>query len=68
MLEYGLFVGALGSRERVFVVMPRGVELKVPSDMLGLKLLTYDPKKPLDTALKPVALEIIEAIKRLGPR
>ena len=68
VLEYGLYVGALGSRERVFVVAPRGVDLKIPSDILGLKILTYATDKPLDVALAPVASEISEAVARLGPR
>lgn len=68
VLEYGLFVGALGSRERIFVLSPRGADLKIPSDLDGLKLLTYDPAKPLDTALAPVASEISEVVRRLGPR
>jgi len=68
VLEYGLFAGALGSRERVFIVQPRGVDLKLPSDILGLKPITYDASKPLDLALAPGVSEICEAIARLGPR
>jgi len=68
VLEYGLFAGALGSRERVFVIVPRGVDLKIPSDIQGLNLIKYDPNKPLDVALAPLASEIIEAVSRLGPR
>lgn len=41
--EHGFFTGGLG-RGRVFVVKPRGVDLKVPSDWGGITLLDYDPK------------------------
>jgi len=58
----------LGSRERVFVIVPRGVDSKIPTDIQGLNLVKYDPNKPLDVALAPVASEIIEAVSRLGPR
>jgi CRP/FNR family transcriptional regulator, cyclic AMP receptor protein len=35
IFELGLFMGALG-RERSFIVRPRGVALKIPSDLLGI--------------------------------
>ena len=68
VLEYGLFAGALGSRERVFIIVPNGVDLKIPSDIQGLNLVKYDTGKPLDVALAPHVLEISEAVARLGPR
>lgn len=40
VLELGLFVGALG-RHRVFLVMPRGVDIKIPTDLLGVMPLRY---------------------------
>lgn len=68
VLEYGLFAGALGDRQRVFILKPRGSTLKIPSDIQGLTPLTYDASKPLDIALDPVAIQIAEAVARLGPR
>ena len=68
ILEYGLFAGALGRRERVFMVVPRGVELKLPSDLAGLRVLDYDTTKDLAIALAPVAIEISQTVARLGPR
>lgn len=68
VLEYGLYVGALGSRERVFIVTPQGAPIKLPSDINGLTRLTYDPTKPLDTELARVAMEIRDIVNRLGPR
>ena len=40
--EHGFFTGGLG-RGRVFIVMPRGVDLKLPSDWAGITILDYDP-------------------------
>jgi len=39
--EHGLFTGGLG-RSRVFIVKPRGVDLKLPSDWGGITILDYD--------------------------
>ncbi len=41
ILELGLFMGRLG-RERVFAVKPQGVNVKVPTDLLGITCPTYD--------------------------
>ena len=68
VLEYGLFLGALGRRERVFIVAPRGVDLKFPSDLHGITRLDYDPSDPLPAALAQVAYAIVEAVERHGPR
>jgi predicted nucleotide-binding protein len=39
--EHGFFTGGLG-RDRTFIVKPRGVDLKVPSDWAGITSLDYD--------------------------
>ena len=73
VFELGLFMGQMG-RERTIVVTPRGVELKLPSDLLGLNPITF--AKPADgfdqgqlaTALAPVCTQLKSHIKRLGPR
>lgn len=49
VFELGLFMGVLG-RKRVFIVKPRGLALKVPSDLLGLIPLDYDPAKAVANA------------------
>jgi CRP/FNR family transcriptional regulator, cyclic AMP receptor protein len=41
VFELGLFMGAL-ARLRTFVVVPRGVDLKIPTDILGLTPVLYD--------------------------
>ncbi|HKI03560.1 MAG TPA: nucleotide-binding protein [Thermoanaerobaculia bacterium] len=41
LFESGLFMGALG-RSRVFLVYDETVDLKLPSDLAGINLATYD--------------------------
>jgi CRP/FNR family transcriptional regulator, cyclic AMP receptor protein len=41
--EHGFFTGGLG-RGRVFIVRPRDVDLKLPSDWGGITILDYNPK------------------------
>ena len=41
IFELGLFMGAI-TRARTFVVMPRGTDLKIPSDILGLTPVMYE--------------------------
>jgi CRP/FNR family transcriptional regulator, cyclic AMP receptor protein len=45
--EHGFFVGGLG-RSRTFIVKPRNVELKLPSDWGGITILDYDPNGTMD--------------------
>lgn len=65
--ERGFFTGGLG-RGRVFVVKPRGLDLKVPSDWGGITLLDYDPAGTLDdlsSRLGPAVNAIRREIDRL---
>jgi predicted nucleotide-binding protein len=48
ILELGLLIGAVG-RERTFIVRPKGVDMKMPSDLLEIKPVTY----PIDPAIDP---------------
>jgi len=41
IFECGLFMGAVG-RERVFIICDQSIELKIPSDLAGVTLATYD--------------------------
>jgi hypothetical protein len=41
IFECGLFMGAVG-RDRVFIVCDQSVSLKIPSDLAGITLATYD--------------------------
>ena len=42
IFELGLFMGAL-TRQRTFFVKPRGMDIKIPSDLFGVTPLEYDP-------------------------
>lgn len=67
--ELGLFMGRLASR-RVFLIREHGVDIKIPSDLLGLTPLTYVLKASgtLATALGPVCTELRKVISELGVR
>lgn len=41
VFEVGLFMGAL-TRRRTFIVVPHGMNLRIPTDLLGLTYLEYD--------------------------
>ena len=68
VFELGLFMGLLG-RERTFVVKPRGVKIKMPSDLLGFTPLEYaaGAADTLTSRIAPVCTEIRKLIQELGP-
>jgi hypothetical protein len=47
LFELGLFIGALG-KDRCFILRPRGIEMHIPSDLIGLNNYDYDPKREDD--------------------
>ncbi len=69
VLELGLFMGKLG-RERVYIVIDRDANAKMPSDLAGITPAAY--KKPdsgnWQSALGPATTAIENEIKRLGLR
>lgn len=69
LIEYGLFVGALG-HERVFFMFNRDARPKIASDLAGVTPLTYANRadKNLRAAVSPAADEIRQAAQRLGRR
>ncbi|MCB9941957.1 MAG: nucleotide-binding protein [Planctomycetaceae bacterium] len=73
VFELGLFMGQLG-RERTVLVSPRNINLKMPSDLLGLNPLAFSqPSDPTDqrqlaTALAPVCTQLKSLFDRIGPR
>ena len=69
ILELGLFMGALG-RARTFLVCPRGVEIKIPTDLMGITPLTYKPEPDLNpaTAVAAACNEMRNIIMKAGPR
>ncbi|MEW6519213.1 MAG: nucleotide-binding protein [Thermodesulfobacteriota bacterium] len=44
VFELGLFIGALG-KERCFILKPRGVDLHLPTDLLGVTPADYEPNR-----------------------
>lgn len=67
VFELGMFMGALG-RQRTFIVIPRGIDLKIPSDLLGLKLLEYyiGPENNYASALAPVCNDLRQIVSQEG--
>lgn len=69
VFELGLFMGAIG-RERTLIVIPRGVDLKLPTDLLGVTHLPYARGGPTSRGqqLRPVAQLLWRRIKQLGSK
>jgi Predicted nucleotide-binding protein containing TIR -like domain len=69
VFELGLFMGAL-SRSRTFLLTPSGVEMKIPSDLLGLTPLSYTPSDAVELlqAVQPACDKLRTVIKKLGPK
>lgn len=68
LFELGLFMGKL-TRYRTILVHPRVKDLKLPSDLQGLMLLSYEPiSSPADLAarLGPVCTDIRTIVRNLG--
>lgn len=68
LFELGLFIGAIGVK-RCFIVKPRGEELKLPSDLLGITLAEYDSQRTdhnVDAALVPACHKMDTAMKQQG--
>ena len=55
-------------RERVFLIKDHNLDVKIPSDLLGITLSTYVPKSPanLTATIGPVCTELRKAIEKLG--
>lgn len=69
IFELGLFMGALG-RSRTFLVHPRGADLKIPTDLMGIMPLVYEsgPEGDLSSAVASACNELRAAIRTAGPR
>ena len=67
IFELGLFVGAL-SHERTFMIIPRGCDIKIPTDLLGLTPMNYKPGDPKDIAssLGPACEQLRRTISEVG--
>ena len=69
IFELGLFIGGLG-RERTFMVVQAGEELKMPSDLLGITTGKFHPPSTisLQGAVGPACTEIERAIRTIGAK
>jgi predicted nucleotide-binding protein with TIR-like domain len=70
IFEIGLFMGHLG-RERSFIVYDSADQLKIPSDFKGLQAATFSrntPERISKRDVNPACEEIIEAVRKMGPR
>ncbi|PSU23143.1 hypothetical protein CTM84_03555 [Photobacterium kishitanii] len=68
IFELGLFIGKLGKR-RCFIVMPDNIDLRIPTDLVGVTPATYSGKRDISeiaAALGPACHEIRQAMKRQG--
>ena len=75
IFEFGMFMGVLG-QDRTYAIAPHGVDLKVMSDLQGIKIHYYNhpPKNDpnsnfqakLRGALGDVCAEIVEDIRNVG--
>lgn len=67
IFEMGLFIGRLG-RDRVFMVKDADVDLKIPTDLLGLTPLTYKrkPGGTISDAVSTVCTELRKQISSKG--
>jgi CRP/FNR family transcriptional regulator, cyclic AMP receptor protein len=68
IFELGLFMGRLG-RERAILMEPRAEKVKLPSDLAGLKTITYhlSSSDDIPAQLAPACNELRDHINRLGP-
>jgi len=68
IFELGLFMGAL-TRPRTYIVMPKGKDLKIPTDLLGVTHLPYKYSKPVKADhMRSVYTALPKLIAQLGPR
>lgn len=69
IFELGLFMGA-SARRRVFLIYPKSLEIKIPTDLLGLTQIRYVDTGPDDllTRINSACVEIRKVIAELGPK
>jgi hypothetical protein len=68
VFEMGLFIGSIG-KERCYIVKPRGVDMHLPSDLVGMNPADYAADRPdgdLASALNYACKLIRDRIKEIG--
>lgn len=68
IFELGLIMGSIG-RERTFMLVPRDIDIKLPSDLLGIRPIDYldGDHTTMKSRLGPACNELRKIINRLGP-
>lgn len=67
IFELGLFIGAIG-RERVFILKPKGIDIRIPSDLLGVVWLEYLRAGPRAKRITVACTKMLESITTIGPK
>ena len=69
VFELGLFMGAIG-RDRTFIIKPKGKDIKIPSDLLGVTFLEYEHDKgKIDSkSLTSISKELYSIIGEKGSK
>ncbi len=69
LFELGLFMGRLG-RDRCLLVMDKAARVKIPSDLLGIKISTYraQPGHSLSRSLQAASTAIMNRVLEQGAR
>jgi CRP/FNR family transcriptional regulator, cyclic AMP receptor protein len=68
IFELGLFMGAL-SRSRTFLLVPKNIKVKIPTDLLGLTCIQFDPSiENFDDAVRFAVEELVAIITTKGPK
>ncbi len=65
VFEAGLFAGALGF-DRLFIVTPRGVHIKIPSDLNGFNRTTYLKREDGSFNVSVAGGAVLNAIRKHG--
>lgn len=69
VFELGLFMGAI-TRPRTFLAKPKGVDVKIPTDLLGMTCLEYpeDLSHDIHRKLRSTCTALRDAVASQGPR
>lgn len=69
IFELGLFIGAIG-RDRVFIIVDREAQIKLPSDLAGITPATFvrPASGTMQSALGTACTQIEDVLKKMGNR
>jgi predicted nucleotide-binding protein len=68
VLEFGMHIGRIG-RQRCFMLLPRGNDVKLPSDIDGMIPIYYDDSRTdgnIEAAVSPACRSLLREIKAHG--